>query len=78
METEWRRLTGVIIVATDPDDPFIQSAQFNLGQRGMTVEPVGQQPNLYELHTSHTWERVDPNAVRYDGKHNYDGKANYQ
>lgn len=78
IETNWRRLTGVIIVATDPDDRFIQSAQFNLGQRGATTAPIEQQPSFYNLQTSHTWERIKPYDVLYDGKHKYDGNANYQ
>lgn len=78
VDTAWRRLTGVMIVATDPADRFIQSARFSLGQRGMTSASTGQQPNFYNLQTSHTWERINPYDVLYDGKHKYDGNANYQ
>lgn len=78
VETFWQRVTGKIIVATDPADPFVESEQFNLGQRGMTTDPISQQPNTYPLQTTHIWERLDPKAVKYDGKHKYDGKARYQ
>ena len=78
VETFWQRVTGKIIVATDPADPFVESEQFNLGKRGMTSDPISQQPNTYPLQTTHIWERLDPNAVKYDGKHKYDGKARYQ
>ena len=78
VETFWQRVTGKIIVATDPADPFVESEQFNLGQRGMTSDPISQQPNTYPLQTTHIWERLDPKAVKYDGKHKYDGKARYQ
>ena len=78
VETFWQRVTGKIIVATDPADPFVESPQFNLGQRGMTSDPISQQPNTYPLQTTHIWERLDPKAVKYDGKHKYDGKARYQ
>ena len=78
VETFWQRVTGKIIVATDPADPFVESPQFNLGKRGMTSDPISQQPNTYPLQTTHIWERLDPKAVKYDGKHKYDGKARYQ
>ena len=78
VETFWQRVTGKIIVATDPADPFVESEQFNLGKRGMTSDPISQQPNTYPLQTTHIWERLDPKAVKYDGKHKYDGKARYQ
>ena len=78
VDTVWQRITGKVIVATDPADPFIESAQFNLGQKGMTTDPISQQPSAYPLQTTHVWERIDPNAVKYDGKHKYDGKARYQ
>ena len=78
VETFWQRVTGKIIVATDPADPFVESEQFNLGKRGMTSDPISQQSNTYPLQTTHIWERLDPNAVKYDGKHKYDGKARYQ
>lgn len=76
--TEWQRITGKTIVATDPADPFIARPQFHAGRQGMTLDPISQQPSAYPLQTTHVWERVDPNAVKYDGKHNYDGTANYQ
>ena len=78
VETFWQRVTGKIIVATDPADPFVESEQFNLGKRGMTSDPISQQSNTYPLQTTHIWERLDPKAVKYDGKHKYDGKARYQ
>ena len=78
VETFWQRVTGKIVVATDPADPFVESEQFNLGKRGMTSDPISQQPNTYPLQTTHIWERLDPKAVKYDGKHKYDGKARYQ
>ena len=78
VETFWQRVSGKIIVATDPADPFVESEQFNLGKRGMTSDPISQQSNTYPLQTTHIWERLDPKAVKYDGKHKYDGKARYQ
>lgn len=76
--TAWRRITGRIIVGADPTDPFVQSPQFDLGQRGSVVDPTEQRPNVYPLYTKHIWERVNPNAVKYDGRHKYDGTARYQ
>lgn len=78
VDTAWRRVTGKIIVSTDPNDRFIESPRFTLGKRGATSEVVSQRPSMYELHTTHIWERVDPSEVLYDGKHKYDGQARYQ
>lgn len=78
VDTAWRRVTGKIIVSTDSSDKFVESPRFMLGKRGATSEVIAQRPTMYKLHTTHIWERVDPNEVLYDGKHKYDGKARYQ
>ena len=86
--TAWRRITGYIIVGADPADRFIESPQFNLGQKGLVSDPIAPPPpvdpieppppSVYPLHTTHIWERTDINAVKYDGRHKYDGAARYQ
>lgn len=78
VETEWRRITGKIIVGADSNDRFVGTPRFTLGQEGMTTEAIGQQPSIYPLHTTHIWERIKPYEFLYDGKHNYDGSARYQ
>ena len=76
--TYWRRLTGKIVVGTDSTDRFIRSDRFVLGQQGMTAAAISQRPSVYPLQAAHMWERIQPYDVLYDGKHNYDGTANYQ
>jgi len=58
VSTQWRRVTGKIIVATDANDSFIDSPQITLGIEGMTTEAISQRPQAYPLHTSHIWERI--------------------
>lgn len=63
MDTQWRRLAGRIIVATDPNDSYIQEPGLVLGQKGMTEVAVGQRPHVYPLQTTHMFERYDPSVV---------------
>ena len=63
IETWWRRLTGKIITATDPNDTYINDFGIVLGQRGMTDLAIGQRPNVYPLQTTHIFERYDPSKV---------------
>lgn len=63
IETWWRRLTGKIITATDPNDPYIKDVGMVLGQKGMTDLAISQRPNVYPLQTTHIFERYDPSKV---------------
>lgn len=56
--TNWRRVTGKIIVGTDDNDNFIDAVGDAFGQEGMTTEAIGQRPQVYPLHTTHLWERI--------------------
>lgn len=76
--TAWRRLAGRLVVGTDPTDTFIEAPQFTLGKKGSVTDAIAQQPSIYPLHTTHVWERINIIAVKYDGRHKYDGTANYQ
>ncbi|WP_440464347.1 hypothetical protein [Psychrobacter sp. ASPA161_6] len=58
VSTNWRRITGKIIVATDDSDGFIDTVGDTFGQKGMTTEAIGQRPQIYPLHTTHIWERI--------------------
>lgn len=61
--THWRRITGKIMVATDPSDAAIKDHSVVLGQRGMTELANSQRPHIYPLQTSHKFERYDPSTV---------------
>lgn len=58
VSTNWRRVTGKIIVSTDDNDSFINTVGYAFGQKGMTTEAIGQRPSIYNLHTTHIWERI--------------------
>lgn len=61
--TFWRRITGRIIVASDPNDPFINDYGITLGRTGLTTLAGQTRPHIYPLQTTHVFERYDPNAV---------------
>ena len=63
IETAWRRLTGKIIVATDPDDPFIKDVGLTIGQKGMTSDAGVNRPHTYPLYTTNVFERYNPDDV---------------
>lgn len=63
MPTFWRRITGRIIVASDPNDPFINDYGITLGRTGLTTLAGQTRPHIYPLQTTHVFERYDPNAV---------------
>lgn len=79
IETHWRRLKGVQLVAVDEADTHINHAMAMVGKSG-DVSADNSSPDHYPLYTSYLWERYDPNniPVRYDGGYNYDGTATYQ
>ena len=60
IDTAWRRLTGKIIVATDPNEAAIKDHSVVLGQRGMTDDATSQRPHVYPLQTTHVFERYNP------------------
>lgn len=62
-DTQWRRIEGQTIVATDPDDTYIRDIGIVLGQKGMTSLANAQRPNVYPLRTTHIFERYDPSTV---------------
>lgn len=62
INTAWRRITGKIMVATDPSDPFITDHSIVLGQRGTTDLTTTARPHVYPLQTTHLFERYDPNT----------------
>lgn len=62
-DTQWRRIEGQTIVATDPDDTYISDIGIVLGQKGMTNLANAQRPNVYPLRTTHIFERYDPSTV---------------
>lgn len=62
-DTQWRRIEGQTIVATDPDDTYIRDIGIILGQKGMTSLANAQRPNVYPLRTTHIFERYDPSTV---------------
>ncbi|MDN5665911.1 MAG: phage tail protein [Psychrobacter sp.] len=62
-DTQWRRIEGQTIVATDPDDTYISDIGIVLGQKGMTNLANAQRPNVYPLRTTHIYERYDPLTV---------------
>ena len=62
INTAWRRITGKIMVATDPSDPFISDHSIVLGQRGTTDLTTTARPHVYPLQTTHLFERYDPNT----------------
>lgn len=62
INTAWRRITGKIMVATDPNDPFITDHSIVLGQRGTTDLTTTARPHVYPLQTTHLFERYDPNT----------------
>ncbi|MGP5192897.1 phage tail-collar fiber domain-containing protein [Psychrobacter celer] len=64
INTFWRRLTGKIIVGTDPNDNYIKDVGLVLGQKGMTeLASANERPNVYPLYTKHIFERYDPDDV---------------
>ena len=64
INTFWRRLTGKIIVGTDPNDNYIKDVGIVLGQKGMTeLASVNERPNVYPLYTKHIFERYNPDDV---------------
>ena len=63
IETAWRRLTGKIIVATDPADPFIKDVGLTIGQKGMTSDAGVKRPHTYPLYTTNVFERYNPDDV---------------
>lgn len=63
IDTQWRRIEGQTIVATDPDDTYISDIGIVLGQKGMTNLANAQRPNVYPLRTTHIFERYDPSTV---------------
>ncbi|MDO5770075.1 MAG: hypothetical protein Q4P13_11265 [Psychrobacter sp.] len=63
LETYWRRITGKIMLATDPNDPFINDVGIVLGQQGMTELANNQRPHVYPLQTTNLFERYDPSKV---------------
>ena len=63
VETAWRRLTGKIIVATDPADPFIKDVGLTIGQKGMTSDAEANRPHTYPLYTTNVFERYNPDDV---------------
>lgn len=63
IDTHWRRITGKIMLATDPNDDAIKDHSIVLGQRGMTTLASNERPHVYPLQTSHKFERYDPSTV---------------
>lgn len=61
--THWRRITGKIMLATDPNDDAIKNHSVILGQLGMTDLANAQRPHVYPLQTSHKFERYNPDEV---------------
>lgn len=61
--TYWRRITGKIMLATDPNDDAIKDHSVILGQLGMTELANAQRPHVYPLQTSHKFERYNPDEV---------------
>lgn len=61
--TYWRRITGKLMLATDPNDDAIKDHSVILGQLGMTELANAQRAHVYPLQTSHKFERYDPAAV---------------
>ncbi|MGP5210265.1 phage tail-collar fiber domain-containing protein [Psychrobacter alimentarius] len=61
--TYWRRITGKIMLATDPNDEAIKDHSVILGQLGMTELANAQRPHVYPLQTSHKFERYNPDEV---------------
>ena len=63
IDTYWRRIVGRIMIASDPNDPFINDYGISLGQKGLTTLASGERPHVYPLQTTHVFERYDPAAV---------------
>src|SRR5699024_8761252 len=63
VDTYWRRIVGRIIVASDPNDPFINNYGITLGQKGLSSLAGDTRPHVYPLQTSNVFERYDPAAV---------------
>lgn len=64
INTFWRRLTGRVIVGTDPNDNYIKDVGIVLGQKGMTeLASANERPNVYPLYTKHIFERYNPDDV---------------
>lgn len=61
--THWRRITGKIMLATDPNDAAIKDHSVVLGQHGMTELANSQRPHVYPLQTSHKFERYNPDEI---------------
>lgn len=76
--TFWRRITGKIILATDPNNRNIDAYGITVGQHGVTEVSL-EPPHVYPLRTTHIWERYDPEApLIYNGEAVYDGSYNYR
>lgn len=76
--TFWRRITGKIILATDPNNRNIDAYGITVGQHGVTEVSL-EPPHVYPLRTTHIWERYDPDApLIYNGEAVYDGSYNYR
>ena len=63
IETHWRRITGKVMVGTNPTDPFIKEVGAVIGQKGMTTPADGVRPNVYPLQATNIFERYDPNVT---------------
>lgn len=61
--TYWRRITGKIMLATDPNDEAIKDHSVILGQLGMTELANAQRAHVYPMQTSHKFERYNPDEV---------------
>lgn len=63
IETHWRRITGKVMVGTNPADPFIKDVGAVIGQKGMTTPAGSVRPNTYPLQATNIFERYDPNIT---------------
>ena len=78
IDTYWRRITGKIILATDPNNRNIDAHGITVGQHGVTTTSL-EPPHVYPLRTTHIWERYDPAApLIYNGEAIYDGSYAYR
>ena len=79
IETFWRRLEGVHLVAVDDNQQSINKAMLYVGKKG-NVTANNNSPDNYLGYTSFLWERYAPsiNSIRYDGQQKYDGAVSYQ
>lgn len=63
IETHWRRITGKVMVGTNPADAFIKDVGAVIGQKGMTTPAGSVRPNAYPLQATNIFERYDPNIT---------------